>query len=149
MYSIMILDNSEVELIMMQKAFEKDFNVTAMNNSKQALARLNKATIMPDIVIMDVVLTGISGFEVLTRLMTGEKTKDCRVIMISGEFTAMNNIQQYLESNGYEIMSAKFDRFPNTDLKQLSAEDQASVEKLLEKIEEDEDVQNVYHNMQQ
>ncbi len=74
---------------------------------------------------------------------------DPKVIMIYGEFTAMNNIQQYLESNGYEIMSAKFDRFPNTDLKQLSAEDQASVEKLLEKIEEDEDVQNVYHNMQQ
>ncbi|MBR3744662.1 MAG: YebC/PmpR family DNA-binding transcriptional regulator [Bacteroidales bacterium] len=74
---------------------------------------------------------------------------DPKVIMIYGEFTAMNQIQQYLESNGYEIMSAKFDRFPNTDLKQLSAEDQASVEKLLEKIEEDEDVQNVYHNMQQ
>ncbi len=79
----------------------------------------------------------------------GEDEDDPKVIMIYGEFTAMNNIQQYLESNGYEIMSAKFDRFPNTDLKQLSAEDQASVEKLLEKIEEDEDVQNVYHNMQQ
>ena len=79
----------------------------------------------------------------------GEDEDDPKVIMIYGEFTAMNNIQQYLESNGYEIMSAKFDRFPNTDLKQLSPEDQASVEKLLEKIEEDEDVQNVYHNMQQ
>ena len=79
----------------------------------------------------------------------GEDEDDPKVIMIYGEFTAMNQIQQYLESNGYEIMSAKFDRFPNTDLKQLSAEDQASVEKLLEKIEEDEDVQNVYHNMQQ
>ena len=79
----------------------------------------------------------------------GEDEDDPKVIMIYGEFTAMNNIQQYLESNGYEIMSAKFDRFPNTDLKQLSPDDQASVEKLLEKIEEDEDVQNVYHNMQQ
>lgn len=95
MYSIMILDNSEVELIMMQKAFEKDFNVTAMNNSKQALARLNKATIMPDIVIMDVVLTGISGFEVLTRLMTGEKTKDCRVIMVSGDKDASTEVEAY------------------------------------------------------
>ena len=75
--------------------------------------------------------------------------KLAKVIMIYGEFTAMNKIQQYLESNGYEIMSAKFDRFPNTELKQLSPEDQESVEKLLEKIEEDEDVQNVFHNMAQ
>ncbi|MBQ7253204.1 MAG: YebC/PmpR family DNA-binding transcriptional regulator [Bacteroidales bacterium] len=89
------------------------------------------------------------GAEEVFREGGDEDEDDPKVIMIYGEFTAMNNIQQYLESNGYEIMSAKFDRFPNTDLKQLSAEDQASVEKLLEKIEEDEDVQNVYHNMQQ
>ena len=72
---------------------------------------------------------------------------DPAVIMIYGEFTAMNNIQKYLESNNYEIMSANFDRFPNGEVKKLSPEDQASVEKLLEIIEEDEDVQNVYHNM--
>ena len=70
-----------------------------------------------------------------------------KVIMIYGEFTAMNKIQQYLESNGYEIMSAKFDRIPNTEPKVLGEEEKASVEKLLEKIEDDEDVQNVYHNM--
>ena len=95
MYSIMILDNSEVELVMIQKALEKDYNITAMNNSKQALARLNKATIMPDIVIMDVVLQGVSGFEVLTRLMTGEKTKNVRVIMVSGDKDASTEVEAY------------------------------------------------------
>ena len=70
-----------------------------------------------------------------------------RAGLIYGEFTAMNNIQQYLESNGYEIISAKFDRFPNIEPKTLSAEDKADVEKLLEKIEDDEDVQNVFHTM--
>ena len=75
------------------------------------------------------------GAEEVFREGTGEEDDDPKVIMIYGEFTAMNKIQQYLESNGYEIMSAKFDRFPNADLKQLSPDDQASVEKLLEKIE--------------
>ena len=89
------------------------------------------------------------GAEEVFREGTGEEEDDPKVIMIYGEFTAMNNIQQYLESNGYEIMSAKFDRFPNTDLKQLAPDDQAAVEKLLEKIEEDDDVQNVFHNMAQ
>ena len=45
-------------------------------------------------------------------------------------------------------MSATFERFPNVELKKLSPEDQASVEKLIDMIEEDEDVQNVYHNME-
>ncbi|MBR5360516.1 MAG: response regulator, partial [Lachnospiraceae bacterium] len=95
MYSIMILDNSEVELVMMQKALEKDYNVTAMNNSKQAMARLNKANIMPDIMIMDVVLQGVSGFEVLTRIMTNDKMKDIRVILISGDKDASTEVEAY------------------------------------------------------
>ncbi|MBO7487026.1 MAG: YebC/PmpR family DNA-binding transcriptional regulator [Bacteroidales bacterium] len=77
-----------------------------------------------------------------------DEDDDPKVIMIYGEFTAMNKIQQYLESNNYEIMSATFERIPNVDLKKLSSEDQASVEKLIDMIEEDEDVQNVYHNME-
>lgn len=77
-----------------------------------------------------------------------DEEDDPKVIMIYGEFTAMNKIQQYLESNNFEIMSANFERFPNSDIKKLSPENQASVEKLLELIEEDEDVQNVYHNME-
>ena len=77
-----------------------------------------------------------------------DEDDDPKVIMIYGEFTAMNKIQQYLETNNYEIMSATFERFPNGELKKLSPEDQASVEKLLDMIEEDEDVQNVYHNME-
>ena len=77
-----------------------------------------------------------------------DEDDDPKVIMIYGEFTAMNKIQQYLETNNYEIMSATFERFPNGELKKLSPEDQASVEKLNDMIEEDEDVQNVYHNME-
>lgn len=72
---------------------------------------------------------------------------DPKVIMIYGEYTAMFKIQQYLESNGFEIMSAKFDRFPNIEPKVLAPEAKESVEKLLEKLEDDEDVQNVYHTM--
>ena len=95
MYSVMILDNSEVELVMMQKALEKEYNVMPMNNSKQALARLTKANIMPDIMIIDVVLQGVSGFEVLTRLKTTEKMKDIRVIFISGDKDATTEIEAY------------------------------------------------------
>ena len=53
-----------------------------------------------------------------------------------------------LEENGFEIVSAEFERIPN-DLKEVTEEQRASIEKLLEKLEEDEDVQNVFHNMKE
>ena len=69
------------------------------------------------------------------------------VINIYGEYTAFNNIQKYIEDKGYELVSAGFDRFPNGEMKHLSAEDRVDLDKLLEKLEEDDDVQNVFHNL--
>ena len=69
------------------------------------------------------------------------------VITIYGEYTAFNNIQKYIEDKGYELVSAGFDRFPNGEMKHLSAEDRVDLDKLLEKLEEDDDVQNVFHNL--
>jgi transcriptional/translational regulatory protein YebC/TACO1 len=43
-------------------------------------------------------------------------------------------------------MGADFERIPN-ETKDLSEEQIADVEKLIERLEEDEDIQNVYHNM--
>lgn len=69
-------------------------------------------------------------------------------INIYGEYTAFNQIQKFIEDKGYEMISAGFDRFPNGEMKHLSDADRADLDKLLEKLEDDEDVQNVYHNME-
>ena len=69
------------------------------------------------------------------------------VITIYGEYTAFNNIQKYIEDKGYELVSAGFDRFPNGEMKHLTAEERVELDKLLEKLEEDDDVQNVFHNL--
>ena len=66
--------------------------------------------------------------------------------VLYGEFAQNSQIQKYLAENGYEITSSEFVRIPN-DTKTLTEEQMATVNKLIEKIEEDEDVQNVFHNM--
>ena len=67
-------------------------------------------------------------------------------IVLYGAFEENSNIQKYLEDNGFEIISSEFERIPN-DLKDVTPEQREKIEKLLEKLEEDEDVQNVFHNM--
>jgi YebC/PmpR family DNA-binding regulatory protein len=67
-------------------------------------------------------------------------------MIIYGEFESFGPIQKYLEEKKFEIVSAEFERVP-VDSKELDAEQIANVEKLLEKLEEDEDVTNVFHNM--
>ena len=61
------------------------------------------------------------------------------LINIYGEFTAFGAIQKFIEEGGYELKGAEFERIPS-DTKALSAEEVADVEKLIEKLEEDDDV---------
>ena len=67
-------------------------------------------------------------------------------IMIYAPFENFGDIQKELESKNIEIIASGFDRIPQIT-KPLKEEEKADVEKLLEKIEEDDDVQNVYHTM--
>jgi len=75
-----------------------------------------------------------------------ELLEDEGEMILYGEFAQNSIIQKYLEENGFEITSSEFLRIPN-DLKTLTDEQRAAVNKLVEKLEEDEDVQNVFHNM--
>ena len=69
-------------------------------------------------------------------------------VMIYAPFESFGKIQSYLEENTIEILSSGFERIPQVTNK-LLPEQMADVEKLIDKIEEDDDVQNVYHNMEE
>ena len=77
-----------------------------------------------------------------------ELEEDEGEIIIYGEFSQNSAIQKYLEDNGFEITSSEFVRIPN-DVKEVTPAQRETLEKLLEKLEEDEDVQNVFHNMKE
>ncbi|MFN7774600.1 YebC/PmpR family DNA-binding transcriptional regulator, partial [Flavobacterium sp.] len=69
-------------------------------------------------------------------------------IVMYAPFESFGAIQKELESRSIEILSSGFERIPQVT-KELTPEQIADVEKLLEKIEEDDDVMNVYHTMQE
>ena len=69
-------------------------------------------------------------------------------LMIYAPFEAFGALQKELENRGIEIRSSGFERIPQVT-KELTEEQAADIEKLLEKIEEDDDVQNVYHTMKE
>ncbi len=76
-----------------------------------------------------------------------EVFKDEDGILIYAPFEQNGSIQKYLEDNTIEILSSEFERIPTTTTK-LNEEQQADVEKLLERLEEEDDVNNVYHSME-
>ena len=68
-------------------------------------------------------------------------------ISIYGDYTAYGNLQKFIEENGYELISGGFERIPNVDLKDVTPEQRATLDKLTALLEDDEDVTNVYTTM--
>jgi len=68
-------------------------------------------------------------------------------IIIYGAFEAFGALQKALEENKAEIITSGFERMPLVNKEGLTDEQVADVEKLLEKLEEDDDVLNVFNNM--
>jgi len=69
-------------------------------------------------------------------------------ILIYAPFESFGAIQAELEARDIEILSSGFERIPQVT-KKLTPEQVADVEKLLEKLDNDDDVQNVYHTMEE
>jgi YebC/PmpR family DNA-binding regulatory protein len=67
-------------------------------------------------------------------------------IFAYADYTDFGTLHHALESLGVEILKANLQRFPNSPV-QFSDEQIAEIDKMLDKIEEDDDVQAVYTNI--
>ncbi len=67
-------------------------------------------------------------------------------MIITTPFTDFGKMQHALEERGITIINSELQRLP-TSYADVSPEERETIEKMLEKIEEDDDVQNVFHNM--
>ena len=76
-----------------------------------------------------------------------ELENDEGTITVTTDFSDFSNMQKQLESMNIELESSELQRFPS-NTKTLVGEEAKSVLKLIDKLEEDEDVQNVFHNME-
>ncbi len=74
--------------------------------------------------------------------------QDEEEVIIFGAPDSFARIQKYLEEAGYELISAEFERFAN-DYKDITPEQRETINKLVERLEDDDDVSTVYTNMKE
>ena len=88
----------------------------------------------------------IHGAEDVFQDVEEKDGEESEVIMVYGQFADYGNITKGLEELGHEIVESGFEYIPTTT-KEIGAEQTKDLEKLIEKLEEDDDVQNVYTTM--
>ncbi|MBP5257629.1 MAG: YebC/PmpR family DNA-binding transcriptional regulator [Prevotella sp.] len=75
-----------------------------------------------------------------------DEDEEAGEITIYAEPTSFGELQKHLETEGFEVTGAEFTRIPN-DLKDVTEEQRATIDKMIEKLEEIDDVQTGYTTM--
>lgn len=70
------------------------------------------------------------------------------IVTIYAPFESYGDLQTKFEKEEWEIKSSDFERIPN-HTKSISEKEQEDIQKLIDLLEDDDDVQNVYHNMEE
>ena len=100
-----------------------------------------------DVDELELELIDYGAEEVFKQEIEDEDENVTNEIVIYGDYTSYGQIQKYIEENGYELASGGFEQIPNVELKEVTPEQRATLEKLTGLLEDDEDVTNVYTTM--
>ena len=103
---------------------------------RKGVITVKRGELDPDEFQLDIIDAGVEDFQV------EEET-----FVITTALEDFGNVQKALEELGIEAENAELQRIPN-DTKTLSVEDSLKILRIIEEFEDDEDVQNVFHNLE-
>jgi two-component system phosphate regulon response regulator PhoB len=78
---VLVVDDEPPLRELMRATLEPEHEVSEAEDAEQALAAC--ASLQPDVVLLDVMLPGMSGLDVLQRLRADDATADTRVVVVS------------------------------------------------------------------
>ena len=100
-----------------------------------------------DIEELELELIDYGADEVFEETVVDKDDNESKEVVIYGDYPSYGAIQKYIEDKGYELVSGGFERIPTTELKDVTDEQRATIDKLVGLLEDDEDVTNVYTTM--
>ena len=82
MYSVLVVDDIPLNLLLVQKMLARyNFKMRTAANGQQALDAVSAEK--PDLILLDLMMPGIDGFEVIRRLKNDPATADIRIVILS------------------------------------------------------------------
>jgi len=79
---VLIVDDTPENIMMLREALKEDVSISAATNGEKALALALKEP-QPDLILLDVMMPEIDGYEVCERLKADPATRDIPVIFVT------------------------------------------------------------------
>ncbi|MFT5298844.1 MAG: diguanylate cyclase (GGDEF)-like protein [Colwellia sp.] len=80
--TILVIDDEKANLKILSELFKSKVNIILAKNGTQGIEKIIK--FKPDLILLDIIMPGMSGFEVIMQLKKNEETSAIPVIFITG-----------------------------------------------------------------
>lgn len=103
---ILIVDDEPHIVNLIKLSLQDEYDILVANSGNEAIHKIEEER--PDLVTMDIMMPGMSGFEVVEEMRKFESTKDIPVIFLSAKDT-LKDMQQGMEAGGDDYMTKPFE----------------------------------------
>jgi CheY-like chemotaxis protein len=105
---ILVIDDSTTNVVLLEAILsDKGYRIETALNAREAFVRLDKQ--LPDLILLDLLMPKVSGFEFLEQLRKQERTKETPVIVISALNADDENYQKIGKLDAVEIIRKPID----------------------------------------
>ncbi len=106
-FTILVVDDSTTNVVLLEAILdEKGYQIETALNAKEAYAIIEKQT--PDLILLDLLMPKISGFEFLEEIRRNKKTVNTPVIVVSA-LTDEDNIERIMSMGAVDFVKKPID----------------------------------------
>ncbi len=106
-YKIMVVDDSTTNVVLLEAILdEKGYRIETALNASEAYALIEKE--IPDLILLDLLMPKISGFDFLEQIRKNEKTKNTPVIVVSA-LTDEENVDRIMKMGAIDFVKKPID----------------------------------------
>jgi len=104
---ILVIDDEKMNIIALAHFLKPEYDIIVSTESVSALETAEKH--LPDLILLDIIMPDMDGFEVITELKKSEKVKDIPVIFITG-INSEANEEQGIALGAADYISKPFNK---------------------------------------
>ncbi|MCG8335941.1 MAG: response regulator [Proteobacteria bacterium] len=105
-HKILVVDDDQTNLKFLREILEDEYHLLTVDTGEEALSAIHEFN--PKIVLLDIMLPGVSGYEVCEKIRQDEKLSQVKIILISAK-AMINERQKGYEAGADDYITKPFD----------------------------------------
>ncbi len=106
-YNILVVDDSTTNVVLLEAVFyDRGYKIDTALNAKEAFSIIEKK--LPDLILLDLLMPRVSGFDFLKQLRENKKTKDTQVIVVTAS-TDEENFDKIMKLGAVDYIKKPID----------------------------------------